>query len=525
MLRINSILISFLALFLIVGCDSNGDGEIDDLAAECPAVGNITPTEIGINQCQIGGTLLTGGTLTSDVIWVLDGRFQVGTENDNAILTVDAGTQINGSDNDHVLVFPGSAIQANGTSADPVHFLSDDGDVTGSGEWGGLFLRGFNGLSTLTGTQGANILDYVVVSEAGAPVEVTIDGNTVNYEDNIVLNGVDDTTVLTFVQSHNSARDGFHILNGNPRLSWILATGSARDGVWYSNFTGLIKDLLVIHNPDPNGSSGRSGIYASETDEGNSNPRIVNATLVGRDSESTPSASDPDANEFGILFADNTDQIRLGNVLIANFRHGCIEADDGADLSGIDTDIPGPTYLDGIHCANEAGPNPAEFVVVRDDATGFPEGVIAPNNSPNEDGLVYYNGAGPILPDSNEEFDPAAGGINLTGEIADRLNNFTAGWYLDNIRGFGNGLLANPLFLNGFLDGDTNQDGVLDDADNGSPFIISADNPFNSDVAEDTFGYDLTHIGAVRGGAVTNTQFDNWTVATGPGEGFVVGDN
>ena len=66
-----------------------------------------------------------------------------------------------------------------------------------------------------------------------------------------------------------------------------------------------MKDLLVIHNPDSDGSTGRSGIYASETVDGNSNPRIVNATLVGRDSESIPSASDADANEFGILFADN----------------------------------------------------------------------------------------------------------------------------------------------------------------------------------------------------------------------------
>ena len=509
--------------FLLIACDSDGDGEIDDLVVECPVVGNITPVDIGTNQCLIGGILTVNGTLTSNVTWFLNERLQVGTENDNTILTVEGGTVINGSDNDHVLVFPGSAIQANGTAATPIHFLSDDADVNGSAEWGGIFLRGFNGLPTLTGTQGVNILDYVVVAEAGASVDVTIDGQTVTYQDNIVLNGVDDSTTLTFVQSHNSARDGFHILNGDPRLSWILSTGAERDGVWYRNFTGLIKDLLVIHNPDPDGGTGRSGIYASETVEGDSNPRIVNATLVGRDSESTPAASDPDANEFGILFADNTDQIRLGNVLIANFRNGCFEADDGADLSGIDTDIPGPTYLDGVHCANEAGPNPVEFGVVRADAVGFPASTIAPNNSPNEDGLVYYNGAGPILPDSNEEFDPASGGINLTGELVDRSNNFTSSWYLDNIRGFGNGLLANDLFLNGFLDGDTNQDGVLDADDNGSPFIIAAANPFNSDVAADTFGYDLTHIGAVRGGAVTNDQFDGWTVATGPGEGFVVG--
>ena len=84
-----------------------------------------------------------------------------------------------------------------------------------------------------------------------------------------------------------------------------------------------------------------------------------------------------------------------------------------------------------------------------------------------------------------------------------------------------NGLVGNSQFLNGFLDGDTNRDGVVNGPDTNSPFII-ADTAFNQDVAADTFGYDLTHVGAVRGGAVTNTQFDNWTVDTGPDDSFTV---
>jgi len=87
---------------------------------------------------------------------------------------------------DHVLVFPGSALQANGTSANPVQFLSDDAGVEGGGEWGGVFLRGFNGATTLTAaTQGVNDLDYVVVAEAGASVDVSLNGEAaVIYQDN-----------------------------------------------------------------------------------------------------------------------------------------------------------------------------------------------------------------------------------------------------------------------------------------------------------------------------------------------------
>jgi len=489
--------------------DDNGavaDDDAGDLVAgACPLVGNLQSLE-----------------LATDRTWFLEGALQIGSGETAATLDIEGGTQIRGDNQDvtdYVLVYPGSSLNANGTGTNPVHFLSDDDDVDGSGEWGGVFLRGFNGLSA-EGTQGSNRLDYVVVAEAGAAVEVTIDAQTVTYTDNLVLNGVDSTTTLTFVQSHNSARDGLHILNGDPRLSWILTTGSARDGIWYRDFNGLIKDLMVIHNPDIDGSTGRSGIYASETEESDSNPRIVNATLVGRDSTSVSAgASD---NEFGILFADNTDQIRMANVLIANFRNGCFEADTAADLSQIDTTVPGPNYIDGVHCANEAGAN-FNFGVVRDGSTGFPGSTIGPANL-NVDGVIYYNGAGPELPVANTTFDSASGGLNFTGELVDRTENFTAGWYLDNLRGIGNGLAGNADFLNGFLDGDTNNDGVVDAADTASPFIISDDGEggFNQDVADDTFGYDLTHIGAVRGGAITNTQFDNWTVDTGPLDPFTV---
>ena len=488
----------------------------------CPIVGNLIPVELAAGQCQISGELTESGVLTADQTWFLEGSLQIGTPEIAATLDIEAGTQIRGDNQDvtdYVLVYPGSSLQANGTSANPVQFLSDDEGVDGRAEWGGVYLRGFNGLS-IGGTQGSNLLDYTVIAEAGAAVDVTIDSQTNTYTDNLVLNGVDSSTVLSFVQSHNSARDGLHILNGDPRMAWVLVTGAARDGIWYRDFTGLIKDLMVIHDRDSDGSLGRSGIYASETEAGNSNPRIVNATLVGRDSTSE-TAGDND-NEFGILFADNTDQIRMGNVLIANFRNGCYEADSGADLSQIDPFIPGPNYLNGVHCANEAGAN-GTFGIVREGSIGFPEGTVAANNS-NGNGLVYYNGAGPVLDSANTPFNSASGGLNFTGELVDRTENFTAGWYLDNLRGLGNGLLSNPGFLNGFLNGDTNQDGIVDTADASSPFIIGDDGPggFNQDVAGDTFGYDLTHVGAVRGGAVTNTQFDGWTVATGPFDSFTV---
>ena len=98
---------------------------------------------------------------------------------------------------------------------------------------------------------------------------------------------------------------------------------------------------------------------------------------------------------------------------------------------------------------------------MRDGSVGFPADTVAANNS-NGNGIVYYNGAGGELASANTPFDSASGGLNFTGELVDRAENFTAGWYLDNLRGIGNGLVADANFLNGFLDGDTNLDGVVD---------------------------------------------------------------
>jgi len=111
---------------------------------DCPAVGNLEPVEITAGQCTIGGVLDQDATLTADMMWFLEDSLQIGNNQFNAALSIEAGTQIRGSGTDHILVWPGSAILANGTSASPIQMLSDDDDTSGAGEWGGLFLRGFN---------------------------------------------------------------------------------------------------------------------------------------------------------------------------------------------------------------------------------------------------------------------------------------------------------------------------------------------------------------------------------------------
>ena len=173
------------------------------LIGSCPLVGNLQSAELGENQCQISGVLLEEATLTSDIEWYLEGGFVIGSDESSARLTIEGGTVIRGDNvdtTDYVLVYPGSSIEANGTGSSPVYFMSDDDNVDGSGEWGGLFLRGFIGTDNEGAEQGDNLLDYVVVAEAGASSTVTVGGQTTTYSDNIVVNGVDESTRLTFVQ-------------------------------------------------------------------------------------------------------------------------------------------------------------------------------------------------------------------------------------------------------------------------------------------------------------------------------------
>ena len=511
-------LTSSLAL-IITGCGSSSDGDgggsggTNITAINCPAtVGGLAVTQTSAGtmsngavttkaSCSIAaGSLTANATLDDTRDWRLSGMLRAAG---SYSLTIAAGTDITADSGAYIFIDTDGTIQSNGTGANPVRMSSSsDADFNGPGGWGGLFIR----------STGANLLDYTVVAEGGE--ETVVAGTT--YTDNIVINGATSQTRLTFVQSHDSARDGIRLQNTDARLSWILVTGATRDGIWYRDFNGLVKDYLSINRPTT--GSGRAGIYASRsTIVRTSNPRFVNVTLMGRDDTSVQIGADDAANEFGILFADNTNQGRFANILIANYRNGCIATSEQADLSGFSTNTG--SYFDGIHCANEAGGNPS-FRVNRTGTTGLPAGVVAANNS-NGDGLNYYNGA----------MNP----INFTGETSTR--NFTAAWYLS---GIGNSSPSNNTSnggtaadtnsfdnsgspLNRFRGGDTNGSGTLETADNGAtPFLGNTTNPFFADVAGDTGGYDLTHIGASRSGSdASAAQFNNWTVQTGIGEGFV----
>ena len=137
--------------------------------ASCPA-GTSAPTApvLGLTtECALPSTVSSDLTLTNDILWVLQGKTEVGVDGGaNATLTIEPGTVIVGDDStvnpnnsfvtdegtvintpspDYLIITRGSKIEANGTAEAPIQMTSKQGLLgTGdSGQWGGLYINGY----------------------------------------------------------------------------------------------------------------------------------------------------------------------------------------------------------------------------------------------------------------------------------------------------------------------------------------------------------------------------------------------
>jgi len=497
-------ILSLLICLGLIACEAESDPDAAGArdSESCPSVGDLTverSSGLGSGgRCLISGTLTETATLSAVSEWHLNGPLIIGDGASSPLFIIEPGVEIfageNGSGFDYIYVAPGASIHAIGTKDKPIIFSSDDEDYEGSGQWGGLIIE------DSSATSGQARLEYVVVTEAGA--EVTV-GNKI-YADNIVLEGVHDNTFIQYLQSHDSARDGIRLQSSEAsanqaRLSWLLITGSSRDAFSYNNFSGLVKDMLVIHRPEvyDGASGGRAGIYASNS---NSLPLFVNITLAGRDTSSN-NAITIENQEFGIVFADSSSGIRMANTLISNFRNGCYEVSDNADLSTMslgEADIT-QSFIDGVHCGHErSGLAGNVFVpfLLRGSGQNIPGSVL-------NDGMQFHG-------NSAFNFD---GEINPTTAI-------TGAWFLNSIGGLLNDLVVNTAGgLNAFASGDTDNSGSVNSDDKDfQPLLNSTDAFFGSinGLNISSQGYDLTIIGAVRSASQNlANEFDGWTLQAG----------
>jgi hypothetical protein len=306
--------------------------------AECPdwTVSGTAVEGDDRQVCEISGTLTQDRTLTSDILWALDGRVAVGNDkSDNSVLTIEPGTTLFGkSGADFLVVRRGSQLEANGAADAPIVMTSLQNllgltDANSVGQWGGLVLLG---QAPVNGCDQANLADCSIEAEGDAgPYGGNIsddDSGTLRYlqiryagyevlPDNelngITFGGVGSDTTIEYIQVHNNLDDGIEFFGGTASAKYVVLTGNQDDSLdWDAGWNGNLQHVLVKHNPT-NGKANR-GI---EADNSSSNftatpvsqPRISNLTILANE-------WDGDDDAEGILLRRGTGA-ELYNTIVA----------------------------------------------------------------------------------------------------------------------------------------------------------------------------------------------------------------
>lgn len=294
--------------------NSGGDGGGDNgggVSQNCPAWAGAKPVDAdGNDVCSLPAQIAEDRTLTSDIVWLMEGRVTVGNGNteigadgeltngnalQNVILTIEAGTQVKGATGSfaNLLITRGSQLRANGTADAPIVMSSDDDGIEGSGEWGGLIMHGF-GEHNQCGVDTCNIdsegesgfaggfvpddssgsLSYLIVAEGGFEFAV---GNEIN---GISLVGVGSGTNMDHIQVEGNSDDGIEFYGGAVNLKYGVFTNNLDDSVdWDEGFVGNLQYIIVKQSPSTSGNA-----FEMDT-QGNpmplSKPTLSNVTVIG----------------------------------------------------------------------------------------------------------------------------------------------------------------------------------------------------------------------------------------------------
>jgi len=302
---------------------TGGGGPVGGTTSSCPTWASARPLDAGGNDvCQLPSSIMQSRSLTSNIVWYLDGTVTVGNGNEemsviegtlanndpvaDVTLSIEAGTEIKGATGGfaNLIITRGSQIQAIGTATDPIIFSSDDDGYDGTGEWGGLILHGYaphnECLTANMGAVACNVdsegesgfgggytsddnsgtLRYVIVTEGGFEFNI---GNEIN---GISMIGVGSETTLEYIQVNGNADDGVEFYGGNVNGKYFVLTGNLDDTVdWDEGWQGNLQYVLAIQSADTNGN-----VIEADT-EGTldflSKPTIANATFIGNGAQTT----------------------------------------------------------------------------------------------------------------------------------------------------------------------------------------------------------------------------------------------
>lgn len=331
--------------------------------SDCPAgyanVGTIADRSgASLRVCQLP-QLITGGFIVQrrdGTIYSISGRTDVGADQggdvnnavparERGILTLEAGVRVFGSSGlDYVVVNRGSQINVQGSASAPVIMTSRQSiegttNVDSIGQWGGLVILGRAPISNCPGqttpgsaqceaqVEGTNAfyggnaaadnsgsIRYLRIQHSGFQI---LPNNELN---GITLAGVGSGTTFEYVQVHNSSDDGIEWFGGTVNGRYLVLTGNDDDSLDTDvGFNGALQFVIVVQRP--NGGD-RMAEMSGSTRTPASNPKVANATLVGRA-----------GGGVGLIFNSGTNS-RYFNAVVTKLAGGsgagasCLDVDD-----------------------------------------------------------------------------------------------------------------------------------------------------------------------------------------------------
>ena len=384
--------------------------------------------------------------IDTDTTWTADEEHfltELTFVTNNATLTIEAGTVVQGDNGSALIVTKGAQLVTNGTAEAPVVFTSSlpEGERR-AGDWGGVVLLGNAptniGEGNIEGleaddtrgqfggddeTHKCGSLTYTRIEFAGFEL------STDNELNGLTLGGCGSQTTLDYIQVHQGKDDGIEFFGGSAQASHLVLTSIQDDSVdWDQGFNGQIQFLVVQQNPSDADNSFEADNNKDDNDlMPRSAPTIANATLVG-------TGKDSQGAQNGMVLRRGT-HATLSNFIVMGFPNNGIDVRDESTTQGVS--LTNSLFFDNTHHFDaddddkgddDAGFNEAEIfgaaetgnVLDQDPLLGAPYDLNAPNFVPQA-GSPVADAPAP----EGEGFDASA---TYMGAFASEGDDWTAGW-------------------------------------------------------------------------------------------------
>lgn len=263
----------------------------------------------------------------------------------NATLTIEPGTVIQGEQGSLLVITRGAKLEAVGTVDEPIVFTSAQPEGARTrGHWGGVLICGNAPINTNVNSTPPSAEAIFEAFTSSIPEgyyggdQPADDSGTLKYVrieftgfqfvagrefNGLSLAGVGSGTEIDYLQSHAGADDGIELWGGTVNLKHIVSSQNADDGFDTDNgWNGKVQFLIVQHvNPDgvadaANGyESDNHATAASYTAAPRTLPTIYNATLIGNSAYNVGNSS------FATVFRRGTGG-RYYNHIISGFPKG-----------------------------------------------------------------------------------------------------------------------------------------------------------------------------------------------------------